>query len=117
MAKVLVTPVYLYEVEGPYLEVLRAGGFEVVYPRQKGLLKDPQTLIEELDGVDAVIASVEPYTREVFAASNLKIVARSGVGYDSVDLAAATERGVAVTFTPGANKEAVAEHAIELQTL
>jgi phosphoglycerate dehydrogenase-like enzyme len=114
MSKVLVTPVYLYEADGPYREVLRAGGFEVVYPPQGLSLKEPQTLIRELDGVDAVIASVEPYSQEVFAASDLKVVARNGVGCDSIDLAAATKRGVVVTYTPGANKEAVAEHAVAL---
>ena len=114
MPKVLITPVYLYQAEGPYRDLLRAGGFEVVYPPEGLSLKEPQTLIEELDGIDAVIASVEPYTREVLTASDLKVVARNGVGYDSVDVAAATDLGVAVTCTPGANKGAVAEHAVAL---
>src|SRR5262249_41687104 len=35
-------------------------------------------------------------------------------GYDAVDLAAATERGVAVTITPGTNQDAVAEHTFAL---
>lgn len=114
MPKVLITPVYLYQAEGPYRDLLRAGGFEVVYPPEGLSLKEPPTLIEQLDGIDAVIASVEPYTREVLAASNLKVVARNGVGYDSVDMTAATELGIAVTCTPGANKGAVAEHAVAL---
>ena len=48
------------------------------------------------------------------AAPNLEIVARYGVGVEAVDLAAAAERGVLVTNTPGANTGAVADHAVAL---
>ncbi len=55
-----------------------------------------------IKGVDAVIAGGEPYTGRVFAAAGrLKIVARSGVGFDRIDLNAAGEHGVWVTITPG----------------
>jgi len=114
MPRVLVTPVYLNGVEGPYRDVLLAGGLETYHPPKGLSLKDPAVLIEQLQGADAVLASVEPYTREVLAASSLRVIARSGVGYDSVDVEAATELGIAVTCTPGANREAVAEHAVTL---
>ena len=72
-------------------------------------------LIQHLDGCDAVMAADEAYTFEVLAAaSQLKHVARYGAGYDSVDLAAAERLGVVVTNTPGANAEAVADHAFAL---
>ena len=48
------------------------------------------------------------------AAPRLRLVARYGVGVDAVDLAAAAERGVLVTNTPGANSSAVADHAVAL---
>ena len=48
------------------------------------------------------------------AAPYLRIVARYGVGVDAVDLAAAADRGVLVTNTPGANANAVADHALAL---
>jgi D-3-phosphoglycerate dehydrogenase / 2-oxoglutarate reductase len=114
MPRVLVTPVYLNNVEGPYRDVLQAGGFEVAYPPEGLSLKDPSVLIEQLQGADAALASVEPYSREVLVASSLRVIARSGVGYDSVDVEAASELGIAVTITPGANKESVAEHAVAL---
>lgn len=44
----------------------------------------------------------------------LAVVAKHGVGVDAVDMAAATARGVAVVFTPGANAQSVAEHALTL---
>lgn len=47
-------------------------------------------------------------------APNLKVIARTGVGYDSVDIDAATRRGIPVTYTPGAMSAAVAEHTLML---
>jgi len=58
-------------------------------------------LIASLTDVDAVIAGVDPFTPRVMdAAKKLKIIARAGVGFDNVDLAAATKRGIYVTWTP-----------------
>ena len=44
----------------------------------------------------------------------LRAIARHGVGYDSIDIPAATERGIPVTITPGANEDSVAELTITL---
>lgn len=73
------------------------------------------TLIAALEGCDAVIASIEPYTARVFAARpELKLVARCGVGYDAVDVDAATRAGVVVATTPGAVSDAVADYTLGL---
>jgi phosphoglycerate dehydrogenase-like enzyme len=48
------------------------------------------------------------------AAPRLKVVGRHGVGYDHIDVPAATERGVLVLTTPGANTESVCQHAFGL---
>lgn len=48
------------------------------------------------------------------AARNLKIVVRAGAGYDNVDLAACTERGIVVMNTPGQNSNAVAELVVSM---
>lgn len=70
-------------------------------------------LIEKLkDGVVATIAGGEPYTARVLeTAPSLKIVARWGVGYDKVDVAAATRAGIPIAMAFGANHESVAEYA------
>ena len=61
------------------------------------------------------MAGTGPVTADhLDAAPNLQIVARYGVGVEAVDLAAAAERGVLVTNTPGANSGAVADHAVAL---
>jgi D-3-phosphoglycerate dehydrogenase / 2-oxoglutarate reductase len=44
----------------------------------------------------------------------LKVVGRHGVGYDQIDVAAATRRGVQVVYTPGANTESVCEHVFAM---
>jgi D-3-phosphoglycerate dehydrogenase len=62
-----------------------------------------------------VLRGSKPITDRVLAASPaLRIVAKNGAGVDSVDLAAARARGIAVAVAPGANAGAVAEHAIAL---
>ncbi len=48
------------------------------------------------------------------AGKSLKVVGRHGVGYDQIDVEAATARGIQVVFTPGANTQSVAEHVFAL---
>ncbi|MFS0894339.1 phosphoglycerate dehydrogenase [Microbacterium sp. 179-I 3D3 NHS] len=68
-----------------------------------------------LHGADAWIAGTGPVTdAHLAAAPRLKVVARYGVGTEAVDLAAARDRGIPVTNTPGANADAVADHAVGL---
>ena len=72
-------------------------------------------LLAALDGVDAALAGSEPYTARVIAARpKLRVIARVGVGYDAVDVAAATAHGIAVATTPGTNHDSVAEHTFAL---
>ena len=62
---------------------------------------------------DALIVRSDKVTKEVIAAApKLKIVVRAGAGYDNLDLAACTERGIVAMNTPGQNSNAVAELAI-----
>jgi phosphoglycerate dehydrogenase-like enzyme len=66
-------------------------------------------------GAVAAIVSTDPFDRGVFAAApGLKAIARVGVGTDSIDLTAATEAGVVVMTTPGANHETTADHTLAL---
>jgi D-3-phosphoglycerate dehydrogenase len=77
-----------------------------------------ETLIQKLstEKVDAVLLrGSKPFTAKVLGStSHLKIIAKNGAGVDSVDLGAATQRGVTVTVAAGANADAVAEHAVAL---
>lgn len=86
--------------------------------REAGLAVHYAPAIEafaEPAAVDAVIAGTEPIPAASLAlAERLSILVRTGVGYDNVDVAAATERGIAVCVTPGANRLSVAELVIGL---
>ena len=74
---------------------------------------DKAQLLEAVAEVDAMIVRSDKVTAEVIeAAKNLKVVVRAGAGYDNIDLAAATARGVVVMNTPGQNSNAVAELAL-----
>lgn len=64
---------------------------------------------------DAIIVRQGQLTREMINASAaLKIIAKHGVGYDTIDIAAAAERQIPVTIALGANAQSVAEHALAL---
>ena len=96
------------------VRMLTDKGFDVeVDARCRSLRTDE--LIPALSGVYAHVASAEQFTEAVMAAApELKIISRMGVGYDAVDLPAATRRGIALTITPGANADAVAEYTVAL---
>ena len=93
-------------------DILSAAGHDVVllekYPAQ-------EDLVAAVADAEAMIIRSDKVTAEVIAAApKLKIVVRAGAGYDNVDLAAASERGIVVMNTPGQNSNAVAELAIAL---
>ena len=77
--------------------------------------RSPAEVIELMRGAVGAIASTDPFDATVLAAvPDLRVIARVGVGTDSIDLAAAADHGVVVTVTPGANDATVAEHAVAL---
>ena len=91
-------------------EVVEGAGLELVtlekYTERAELLAavaEAEGLIVRSDIVDAEVLAAAP---------QLKIVVRAGAGYDNIDLAAATARGVVVMNTPGQNANAVAELAL-----
>ena len=93
---------------------LREAGFEPVYHPLTGK-RTEEELIDLLRGIDGVIVSSDPFTARVLsAAPQLKVISRTGVGYDAIDMKAATARGIVVTTTPGVNRHAVAEWAMAL---
>lgn len=74
-----------------------------------------EDLLKAVADVDALIIRSDIVDREVLeAAKNLKIVVRAGAGYDNIDLAACTEKGVVAMNTPGQNSNAVAELAFAM---
>ena len=96
-------------VEG-IVSILTEAGHEVVKLEKYAEQKD---LVAAVADAEAMIIRSDKVTEEVMAAApKLKIVVRAGAGFDNVDLAAATARGIVVMNTPGQNSNAVAELAL-----
>jgi len=112
--RLLVTPTS-YGKNDPRLKTdLEAQVGEVIYNPTKKPLSSSE-VAGLLGGVDGYIAGLDVIDRHALAAADcLKVIARYGVGVDSVDLAAAREKNIVVTNTPGANSVSVAELALGL---
>jgi D-3-phosphoglycerate dehydrogenase len=91
------------------LEQLRDAGYEVRLNPHGRKLRPAETA-ELLDGIVGLVAGTETLDRQILtAATDLRAIARCGVGVDNVDHAAAAERGIAIRSTPEPPAEAVAE--------
>ncbi len=108
MAKVLITD----ELSAHALEVFRARGIEVEVAVGLG----PQELIERIGAYDGLaVRSATKVSAELIAAgTRLKVIGRAGIGVDSIDVEAATQRGIVVMNTPGGNAVTTAEHTIAM---
>ena len=73
-------------------------------------------LLNAIGDADALIirSGVAADAELIVRATNLKAIARAGVGVDNVDLSAATDRGIVVMNTPGGNTISTAEHTLGL---
>jgi phosphoglycerate dehydrogenase-like enzyme len=77
---------------------------------------DPETLNREVKGAEALVIRTGGVIDAALMDSgkDLRVIGRHGVGYDQIDVPAATERGIQVVYTPGANTQSVAEHVFAL---
>ncbi|MFR0844953.1 MAG: hydroxyacid dehydrogenase [Oscillospiraceae bacterium] len=76
---------------------------------------DSDRILDSLIDADAYILRIGKIDRKAIErCEKLKVITRPGVGYDSVDVQAATERGIPVVLCPAANARAVAEHTVAL---
>jgi D-3-phosphoglycerate dehydrogenase len=116
MPSVLVTAPGVTGPDDPRLQPLRDAGWRIRTHRWTAGRPAEEEVVELVQGNDAVIASsAEQFTRSVIQrADTLKHIARWGVGYETVDVPAATDNGVLVTTTQGSNHWAVADQAFAL---
>ncbi len=86
-------------------------GAELVLTQSRSALE----LVANAQGADAILVQYAPITAEVMdALPRLRVIGRYGVGVDSVDIEAATARGIAVCNVPDYGTESVSDHAIGL---
>lgn len=109
MTTILVTEA----IEGPALEVLAREHDVVSAPN---LWQDPEELAKRLAQVRALIVRNQTQvTDDLIAGSpQLEIIGRAGAGLDNIDVAAATDAGVVVSYAPEANTISVAELSMGL---
>lgn len=111
--KILLTTTSYQDTPGSHHDLLDGAGFDVV--RERGPLSEERML--ELTGdFDGFLCGDDGITRRVIEKSlpKLKVISKYGIGLDKIDLEAATELKVPVTFCPGVNHTTVAEHTFGL---
>ncbi|WP_324715815.1 phosphoglycerate dehydrogenase [Carboxydochorda subterranea] len=113
--RILVTSLSFGREDATPVRMLEDAGCEVIRNPAGRPLSDEELagLVGEVDGIIAGVDWIGPRTLSR-GVPRLRIVSRTGVGYDRVDVETATRLGVAVTITPGANSEAVADLAMGL---
>ncbi len=113
---VLITARTLDEVGQQAVALLKKAGCRLIIPPKYGP-HSAETLLTLLPGNDAAFASMDKFTAQVLAseaARDLKLISRWGVGYDAIDIPAATKQGIVVAYTPGLLNETVADFAFAL---
>ena len=89
---------------------LREKGCQIVPHPSYGRILTEDEMIKYIPGIHGIILGVENMNSRVLAhADSLKTISRFGVGYDNIDIPAATEKGIIVSYVPGANIDAVAD--------
>lgn len=117
--KILLTTTSYQDTPGKHHDVLAASGLEVV--RARGPLPEEAMLdlIKTSGGFDGLLNGDDVITAKVIdaaltAPTKLRVIAKYGIGLDSIDVKHATAKKIPVLFTPGVNHTTVAEHAFGL---
>lgn len=109
MAEILITSEAFGRYSGKAKELLEEAGHHVIENPYKHALNHAE-IIAHISEADAIICDLERIDADILShAPQLKIIARRGVGLDSVDLVEADKRGIAVMRTPGIVEKPVAE--------
>jgi len=117
--RILLTTTSFQDTPGKHHDVLNDSGFEIV--RARGPLSEAQVLDlikagGDQGGFDGLLNGDDQITAKVIDAAlpRLKVIAKYGIGLDSIDVKHATSKKIPVLFTPGVNHTTVAEHCFGL---
>lgn len=111
--RVLLTTTSFQDIPGEHHRILEEAGLELV--RARGPLPE-ERMLELVGDVDALLCGDDAITRAVIerALPRLRVISKYGIGLDKIDVDAATELGIPLTFCPGVNHTTVAEHTFGL---
>ena len=110
--KIAIGPSSFASVDKSPLKVLQSKGFEVI-DNPYGRKLTENEIITHLQGVDGLLAGLEPLNSNVFQqSSDLKVIARVGIGMENVDMIAAEKHDIKISNTPDGPTDAVAEMTI-----
>lgn len=117
--RILLSTTSFQDTPGKHHDVLDKSGFEIV--RARGPLNEQQMLdlIKSTGGFDGLLNGDDALNARVIdallaAPTKLKVIAKYGIGLDSIDVKYATSKKIPVLFTPGVNETTVAEQTIGL---
>jgi D-3-phosphoglycerate dehydrogenase / 2-oxoglutarate reductase len=113
---ILLSTTSFQDTPGKHHDVLNASGFDIV--RVRGPMSESQMLdlVRAGGGFDGLLNGDDQITARVIDAAlpRLKVIAKYGIGLDSIDVKYATSKRLPVLFTPGVNETTVAEHTYGL---
>lgn len=112
--KVLVTARSFRHTPGAHHERLKQTSWEIVASSSDQPL-NAEELVPLVSDIDGMIVGLDQVTAAVLeAAPRLRVVAKHGIGVDTIDVAAATRLGIWVTNAPGGSEQSVAELTLGL---
>lgn len=117
--RILLTTTSYQDTPGKHHDVLKASNFDVVRARGPLPEGDVLKLIADNNGFDGLLNGDDHISAKVIdaalaAKTPLRVIAKYGIGLDSIDVKHATQNKIPVLFTPGVNHTTVAEHAFGL---
>jgi D-3-phosphoglycerate dehydrogenase / 2-oxoglutarate reductase len=117
--RILLSTTSFQDTPGKHHDILAASGFEII--RARGPLNEQQLLelVKEHGGFDGLLNGDDALNAKVIdamlaASRPLKVIAKYGIGLDSIDVPHATSKRIPVLFTPGVNETTVAEQTVGL---
>ncbi|HYF01443.1 MAG TPA: phosphoglycerate dehydrogenase [Planctomycetota bacterium] len=111
--RILITTTSFQDTPGKHHDLIAEGGFEV--ERARGPLPEPD-MLKLVGSFDGIICGDDAFTKPVLqkCLPRLRVLSKYGIGVDKIDLGAATELKIPVTYCPGVNHVTVAEHTFGL---
>ena len=111
--RLLITTTSFQDTPGQHHELIAKAGFEV--ERARGPLPEAE-MLKLVGSFDAILCGDDAFTRPVLqkCLPRLKVLSKYGIGVDKIDVAAATDLKIPVTYCPGVNHVTVAEHTFGL---